>query len=122
MTPLNAIAFIMEPIRVGLFRQSLTNPLGIEWSIKIAQLSTLGCLYYSQCMHLCENLPHGRMSTIRSPNETNVFFDRVDEVLTNDKGEPNAAGLITGGAWTPMRQASDGSGDYFDVYTKEKVN
>ena len=51
-----------------------------------------------QCKNTCEKMENGTMASVRTPNEIQKMFDRVDEVL---KGK-----LIA--AWTSIRQENDG--------------
>ena len=67
----------------------------------------------NQCKNLCEKMQHGTMATVRTLNESQKMFDRVNEVLKNE------AGLISVAAWAPITQENDGS--WVDVYNKSPV-
>ena len=67
----------------------------------------------SQCNNLCEKMQNGTMATLRTLDESQKMFDRVNEVVKND------AGVISQAAWTPITQVSDGT--WIDLNSKSPV-
>ena len=73
----------------------------------------------SQCKNLCEKIQNGTMKTVRTFNEAEELFDRMNDVLKTPSGGRNEAGTTSQAAWTPITQTSDGS--WVDVYSKSPV-
>ena len=72
----------------------------------------------NQCKNLCEKMQNGTMATVRTPNESQKMFDRVNEVLGTD-GQATKAGIVARAAWAPIQQENDGS--WVDLYNKDPV-
>ena len=79
--------------------------------------SPIGSL--DQCKNLCEKMQSGTMATVRTLNESQKMFQRIDAVL-NTEGKPTKAGIVSQAAWAPIHQASDGT--WFDLFNKDPVN
>ena len=69
--------------------------------------SPIGSL--NQCKNLCEKMQNGTMATVRTLNESQGMFDRMNEVLKDSNGGRNEAGMTSQAAWAPIRQENDGS-------------
>ena len=72
-----------------------------------------------QCKNLCEKMRKGTMATVRTRNEPQEMFDRMNEVLKDTNGGWREAGKTSQAAWTPIRQDNDGS--WVDLYNKHPV-
>ena len=74
-----------------------------------------------QCKNLCEKMQNGTMTPVRTPNESQKMFDRIDKVLTPN-GKPTKAGRVGQALWAPaIRQASNDT--WVDLYNnKDPVN
>ena len=59
------------------------------------------------------------MASVRTLDEYQEFFDRMNEVLKDSSGGRNKAGMTSQSAWTPMNQATNGS--WVDIYNKDLV-
>ena len=81
------------------------------------QLFTAPVSDIGQCMDLCVKIQKGAMAAMGSPEESQKFFSRVDEVLSPG-GESTQAGVISPAAWAPIRQTSNGS--WNDLFTKKQ--
>ena len=74
----------------------------------------------NECKNLCEKMQQGTMATVRTLNESQEMFDRMNEVLKDSNGEQTKAGITSQAAWTPIRQDTEGS--WVDLYNKDPVN
>ena len=72
-----------------------------------------------QCSNLCEKIRNGTMTRVRTPIETQEFFDRMNENLKDANGGRNPAGQISQSAWIPIHKEDDGS--WVDIYNKDPV-
>ena len=59
------------------------------------------------------------MASVRTLDEYQEFFDRMNEVLKYSSGGRNKAGMTSQSAWTPINQATNGS--WVDIYNKDPV-
>ena len=51
-----------------------------------------------QCRNICEKMQNGTMATVRTLNESQMMFDRVDQLLNTDE-KRTKAGKISQAAW-----------------------
>ena len=83
------------------------------------QVFTLPIAGLNQCKNLCEKIKSGTMASVRTLDEYQKFFDRMNEVLKDSSGGLNKAGKVSQAAWAPINQASNGS--WVDIYDKDPV-
>ena len=74
----------------------------------------------NECKNLCEKMQNGTMAMVRTLNESQEMFDRMNEVLKDSGGGQNKAGITSQAAWTPIRQDTEGS--WVDLYNTNPVN
>ena len=82
------------------------------------QLLTSPIASLGQCRNLCEKIQNGAMATVRTLNESQMMFDRVDQLLNTD-GKATKAGKKSQAAWAPIHRDDDGS--WVDLYIKDPV-
>ena len=70
------------------------------------------------CWNLCTKMEKGTIATVRSQNQSQDMFNRVDELLNTD-GKATKAGIVSQAAWAPIKRAGDGS--WIDLFNKSPV-
>ena len=71
-----------------------------------------------QCRNLCTKMEKGTIATVRSQNQSQDMFNRVNELLNTD-GKATKAGIVSQAAWAPIKRAGDGS--WIDLFNKSPV-
>ena len=82
------------------------------------QIFTSPIASWDQCKNLCEKMQNGKMARVRTTEESQELFDRVDQLVNKD-GKATEAGLISQAVWTPLLKAEDGS--WVDLYNQDAV-
>ena len=72
----------------------------------------------NQCENLCAKMQNGTMGRIRTSEESQELFDRVDELM-NPNGNSSEAGLVSQAVWTSLLKDEDDS--WIDLYSQDTV-